>query len=81
MDGARQQFDGTLQMVPHLDLMGGPFPRTSKWAMSKDLELEYLDIFIKVGLGMSRTDADSQWNPVYNVFHQKICFTNETICP
>jgi len=37
MDGTRRQFDGTLQMVPHLHLMGGPFPRTSKWAMSKDL--------------------------------------------
>jgi len=34
MDGARRQFDGTLQMVSHLHSMGGPFPRTSKWAMS-----------------------------------------------
>ena len=24
----------------------------------------------KVGLGISRTNADSQWNPVYNAFHQ-----------
>jgi len=23
-----------------------------------------------VGLGISRTNVDSQWNPVYNVFHQ-----------
>ena len=23
----------------------------------------------KVGLGISRTNADSQWNPVYNAFH------------
>ena len=42
----------------------------------------YIYIFIyrfKVGLGISRTNADSQWNPVYNVFHttsglaKKIC--------
>ena len=25
---------------------------------------------IKVGLGISRTNADSQWNPVYNAFHR-----------
>ena len=24
---------------------------------------------LKVGLGISRTNAGSQWNPVYNVFH------------
>ena len=28
IDGARQQFDGTLQMVPHLRSIGCPFPRT-----------------------------------------------------
>jgi len=33
----------------------------------------------KVGLGISRTNADSQWIPVYNAFHQKICCGNETI--
>jgi len=37
MDSARWQFDGTLRMVPHLHSMGGPFPRTSQWAMLKDL--------------------------------------------
>jgi len=26
--------------------------------------------FFKVGLGISRTNADSQWNPVYNAFHR-----------
>ena len=25
---------------------------------------------IKVGLGIPRTNADSQWNPVYNAFHR-----------
>jgi len=25
----------------------------------------------KVGLGISQTNADSQWNLVYNVFHRK----------
>ena len=25
----------------------------------------------KVGLGVSRTNADSQWNPVYKAFHRK----------
>jgi len=34
---------------------------------------------VKVGLGISRTNADSQWNPVYNVFHRNFCCGNETI--
>ena len=34
---------------------------------------------LKVGLGISRTNADSQWNPVYNVFHRNFCCGNETI--
>jgi hypothetical protein len=34
---------------------------------------------IKMGLGISRTNADSQWNPVYNVFHRNFCCGNETI--
>jgi len=33
----------------------------------------------KVGLGISRTNADSQWNPVYNVFHRNFGCGNETI--
>ena len=35
--------------------------------------------FLKVGLGISRTNADSQWNPVYNAFHQFFCCVMETI--
>ena len=34
---------------------------------------------VKVGLVISRTNADSQWNPVYNAFHRKICCGNVTI--
>ena len=34
---------------------------------------------VKVGLGISRTNADSQWNPVYNAFHRIFCCANETI--
>jgi len=33
---------------------------------------------IEAGLGISRTNADSQWNPVYDTFHR--FFYNETIC-
>jgi len=36
-------------------------------------------IFIKVELGISRTNADSQWNPVHNEFHRNVCCGNETI--
>ena len=36
-------------------------------------------MLLKVGLGISRTNADSQWNPVYNVFHRIVCCGNETI--
>jgi len=34
---------------------------------------------LKVGLGISRTNADSQWNPIYNAFHRNFCCGNETI--
>jgi len=33
----------------------------------------------EMGLGISRTNADSQWNPVHNVFHRNFCYGNETI--
>jgi len=29
-----------------------------------------IKVFIKVGLGIYRANADSQWNPVYNAFHR-----------
>jgi len=35
--------------------------------------MEKIKIFTeknKVGLGISRINADSQWNPVYNVIHR-----------
>ena len=32
-----------------------------------------------MGLGNSRTNAGSQWNPVYNAFHRNFCCENETI--
>jgi len=38
-----------------------------------------LSLVIKVGLGISRTNADSQSNPVYNAFHRFFCSGNETI--
>jgi len=34
---------------------------------------------IKVRLGISRTNADSQWNQLYTVFHRIRCCGNETI--
>ena len=34
---------------------------------------------IKVGLGISRTNADSQWNPVHNVFHRFFFCMNRPI--
>ena len=34
---------------------------------------------IKVGLGIARTNADSQWNPVYNALNRIFCYGNETI--
>jgi len=36
-------------------------------------------LLLKVGLGISRTNADFQWNPVYNVFHRNFCCGNEMI--
>jgi len=37
-------------------------------------------LIVKVGLGISRSHADSQWNPVYDAFHRIFCCANETIC-
>jgi len=34
---------------------------------------------LKVGLGISRPNADSQWNLVYNAFHPNFCCAYETI--
>ena len=34
---------------------------------------------VKMGLGISRTNTDSQWNPGYNAFHRVFCGENETI--
>ena len=34
---------------------------------------------IQVMLGISQMNADSQWNPDYNVFHRFFCCRNETI--
>jgi len=42
--------------------------KRKNWRLSSVLRLE-----IKVGLGISRTNADSQWIPVHNVFHRKFC--------
>jgi len=42
-------------------------------------EMTLVCIHFKVGLGISPTNADSRWNPVYNAFHQKNCCGNETI--
>jgi len=36
-------------------------------------------IRIKVGLGIFRTNVDSEWNPVYNAFHRNFCCGNEMI--
>jgi len=33
----------------------------------------------KAGLGISQTNADSQWNPVYNAFFLNFCCGNEAI--
>jgi len=33
----------------------------------------------KVGLSISRTNADFQWNPVYKVFHRNSCYGNDMI--
>ena len=41
--------------------------------------LGWVSILLKVGLGISRTNADSPWNPVYNVFHRNFGCKNETI--
>jgi len=49
------------------------------WDRSEHIQLENLGAFIKVGLGISRTNGDSQWNPVYNAFHRIFCRGNETI--
>jgi len=34
---------------------------------------------LEMGLGISRTNADFEWNPVYKAFHRICCCGNETI--
>jgi len=40
-------------------------------------DLKNTQLHLKVGI--SQTNADSQWNPVYNAFHRFFCCGNETI--
>jgi len=47
--------------------------------VSNDLVDFFFERFRSVGLGISQTNADSQWNPVYNAFHRIIFCRNETI--
>jgi len=36
----------------------------------RDKNLPLIFRRVQVGLGISRTNADFQWNPVYNAFHR-----------
>ena len=57
-----------------------PFPLAPSPGCLESSQAEISISFeFKVGLGISRTNADSQWNPVYNAFHRKFCCRNETI--
>jgi len=47
--------------------------------MNAHVRFENTQPCLKVGLGISRTNADSQWNPVYNAFHRIFCCGNESI--
>ena len=63
---------------------GFRFPRTPIWdgklGRNPDtIRFIIMLIFIKVRLGISRTNADSQWNPVYNACHRIFCSGNKTI--
>jgi len=54
--------------------------RSQKWSENQSSPFEPKILLIsfsrgsgplfKVGLGISQTNADSQWNPVYNAFHR-----------
>jgi len=46
----------------------------------KASKLRFLKIyFVEVKLGISRTNTDSQWNLVYNIFHRICSCGNESI--
>ena len=45
----------------------------------KNMSYKKNHMSFKVGLGISRTNVDSQWNLVYNAFHRIFCCGNETI--
>jgi len=53
------------------------------WKCIEDMGfcMELIELYVKVGLGISRTNVDSQWNPVCNTlaFHRFFCCENETI--
>ena len=54
------------------------FPRSHWIDQTWKRRQKISESYIKVGLGISRTNADSQWNPVYNAFHRYFCCWNET---
>jgi len=58
-----------VQCTPSAAARGGGAWRRNVWLL----------MYIKVGLGISRTNAHSHWNPVYNAFHRFFCCGNETI--
>jgi len=48
-------------------------PLIQIWAGDLNLNMKFDFFAIKVGLGISQTNVDSQWNPVNNAFHQFFC--------
>jgi len=55
-----------LSQLPAQSLIGSPGTLASTPTTSVFFFLHK----VKVGLGICRTNADSQWNPVYNTFHR-----------
>jgi len=59
------------------------FPKKVFFQKSSTFPKNYSTIFkpnsFKVGLGISQTNADSDWKSVYNAFHRFFCCGNEKI--
>jgi len=53
--------------------------RDTLFQKTRMLKPIFFPFYFEVGLGISRTNADSQWNPIYKVFHRIHRCGNETI--
>jgi len=69
-----------LKIYPHDSKTRSCFRKKSSWKKSSWFFSKGFRFNLKVRLSISRTNAGSQWNPVYKVFHRIHRCRNKIIC-